>query len=187
MSSEELVLRVGGQTVRVQVHVEEPTNVGSHASASASVSVQPDNEENEGELVPATGPAPLHLLSRSTLGTVGGSPPITPEDRIRRAYQFGQRDSQAALDGEIQLPNDQFPLSSRYYVVLYQPSGDWPKVLGNLREFYKVVKEQRGDRSPDRQSAWKPGIYSRGFPSKVEVEAYLWGASCRYPNERSQS
>lgn len=187
MSSDELVVHVGSRRVRVQIEVEEDPAVSNHVSAASAEAAPSGEDLGSTELVPATGPAPLHLLVRSNLGSITGTPPITPQERIRRAYRFGQQDSQAALDAAIQAPSDQFPFANRWYAILYQPNGDWPKVVGNLRDFYKLVKEQRGDRSPDRSSPWKPGIYSRGFPSKVEVEAYLWGASCRFPREQSQN
>ena len=178
MSDNELVLSLRGQSIRVQVSVEN-TSANHGATSSAEASVPPETVQPE--LVPAEGAAPLHLLVRSQLGAVPG---FSAEDRIRRAYRLGQEDARAALLGEPQAARDIFPLASRQYVVLYQPNGDWPKVLGDLRSFYKLVKVQVGDREPGRASPWKEGIYSRGFASKVETEAYLWGASCRYPREQ---
>ena len=176
MSDSNWVVRIGNRILRITV--EEDPEVGP-AAASSSHHV-PGQEEWEfvdveeppkPELSPAEGPPPLHLLGRSRL--------CTPEARIRRAFELGQGDSRAALEGT----RDELPLRSTVYVVLYQPSGDWPKVVRDLGSFYSLVKEKVGSKPPNRASPWKPGIYSRGFPSEVEVEAYLLGASCQLPRK----
>ncbi|CAE7419993.1 BUB3.2 [Symbiodinium sp. KB8] len=110
---------------------------------------------SELELVVATGPAPLHLVRRSRLSTVGG---WSPEDRIRRAYQLGQGDCQAALDSSRQAPRDSFRVASSVYVILYDPNGHWPRFTRNLQRFYEATK-----------------AHSEGFPSLVEGEAYVLG------------
>ena len=185
MSDSNWVVRIGNRILRITV--EEDPEVGP-AAASSSHHV-PGQEEWEfvdveeppkPELSPAEGPPPLHLLGRSRLCTAGA---WTPEARIRRAFELGQRDSRAALDGTLQSARDELPLRSTVYVVLYQPSGDWPKVVRDLGSFYSLVKEKVGSKPPNRASPWKPGIYSRGFPSEVEVEAYLLGASCQLPRK----
>lgn len=181
MSENELVLTVKGQSIRVQISVDNEG--GSHAAASSEPSATSAAAETP-ELVPAEGPAPLHLLNRSNLGAVPG---YTAEERIQRAYRLGQEDCRAALLSGIQSASEGFPLANRYYVVLYQPNGDWPKVVEDLRSFYRLVKVQEGNREPNRASPWKEGIYTRGFASKVETEAYLWGASCQYPRRASAS
>ncbi len=183
MSDSNWVVRIGNRILRISV--EEDPEVAPAAAASSHY--VPDrgewefveaNEPPQIELSPAVGPPPLHLLRRSRLGTAGE---WTPEARIRRAFELGQSDSKAALDGSVQSARDELPLRSTVYVVLYQPSGDWPKVVRDLGSFYLLVKEKSGSKPPNRASPWKPGIYSRGFPSEVEVEAYLLGASCQLP------
>lgn len=177
MSRAELKLRPGERIVRLDVVA---------ASASSGDLAQHDPPETEWELVeeekasvelvPSTAPAPLHLVRRSRLSTVGD---WSPEAPIKRAYKFGQEDCQCALDGTCQGPWDRFPIRNTIYVILYCPSGVWPRLVTDLSTFYKLVKEQSGTRPPDRNSPWKKGIVSRGFASRVEAEAYLLGASCR--------
>ncbi|CAE7290791.1 unnamed protein product, partial [Symbiodinium sp. CCMP2592] len=78
------------------------------------------------ELIPSPGPVPLYLIRRSRLSTVGI---WTPEKRIERAFEWGQRDSAAALNGDFLESRDSFPLSSTVYVVLYDSNGS-PAVSG---------------------------------------------------------
>ena len=129
------------------------------------------------ELVPATGPPPLHLLRRSRLSAVGE---WTPEKRLARAFEFGLSDAQAALDGAYLASRDNFPVASCVFIILYDPSADWPESLGR---FYLAVKQASGKGQPSRASAWKPGIVSRKFPLLVEAEVYLLGAGCYYPSK----
>ena len=114
------------------------------------------------------------------MGTAGT---WSANDRILRAFDFGKQDCIAALESTLQLPRDQFRLSSRVFVILYDPSGDWPRYTKSLQAFYNAIKIQEGSRVPDPRSPWKPGIVSRGFASISEAEAYLAGASCRLPRE----
>lgn len=132
------------------------------------------------ELVVATGPPPFHLLRRGRLQAIQG---WSPEARIQRAFDLGKEDTQAALDNSFQSANDRFPLRSSVYVVLYDPTGDWPRYTKSLQKFYTAVKIPCRGQAPSRQSAWRPGVVTRGFPSIVEAEAYLAGGQCRLPRE----
>jgi hypothetical protein len=132
------------------------------------------------ELVPATGPPPLHLLRRGRLSTVGE---WTPARRVERAFELGKADGQVALDSGWQVARDNFPVRSAVYILLYDPTGDWPRYTRSLQRFYQAVKDCPPGREPGRTSPWKQGVVSRGFPSIVEAEAYLEGASCRLPRE----
>mgnify|MGYP001820771650 CR=1 FL=1 len=133
------------------------------------------------ELVPATGPPPLHLLRRGRLSTVGE---WTPARRVERAFELGRADGQVALDSGWQSARDNFPVRSTvYYVILYDPVGEWPRYTRSLRSFYLAVKDCPQGREPGRASPWRRGVVSRGFASIVEAEAYLEGASCRLPRE----
>ena len=184
MSGAESSVRVRVRAAEVVIEVRRPAEGRNQDGESEGewclVEGPPETGPTEGlELVVATGPAPLHLVRRSRLSTVAG---WTPEDRIRRAYRLGQEDCQVALDSGYQSAKDSFPVSSAVYVVLYDPSGDWPRYTRTLSRFYEAIKEPLAGRKPDRHSPWRRGVVSRGFPSIVEAEAYLEGASCRFPN-----
>lgn len=107
MSTAELKLRPGERIVRLDV-----------VAASASSGQEAEEEKASVELVPSTAPAPLHLVRRSRVSTVGD---WSPEARIKRAYKFGQEDCQCALDGTCQGPWDRFPIRNTIYVILYCP------------------------------------------------------------------
>ncbi len=166
-----------------------------HSASGSEVQVRhvkDDDEEEEWELVAeeareeplelvvATGPVPLHLLRRSRLQPLQG---WSPEERIRRAFEWGQKDTQAALEGVAQLPQDSFPIRSCIYVILYDTTGDWPKVTRSLQKFYEAVKIPCRGKAPSRHTPWRSGVVSRGFPSQVEAEAYLLGGQCQYPRK----
>ena len=184
MSEEGSAFRVRISSREVLVEVTRAAAEDRHNEAESGeweVVEAPSLEApSELELVVATGPAPLHLVRRSRLSTVGG---WSPEDRIRRAYQLGQGDCQAALDSSRQAPRDSFRVASSVYVILYDPNGHWPRFTRNLQRFYEATKAHSEGRKPDRQTPWRPGVVSRGFPSLVEGEAYVLGASCRWPSE----
>ena len=72
-------------------------------------------------------------------------------------------------------------MRSSVYVILYDPTGEWPRYTRSLQRFYEAVKDCPAGRTADRTSPWRRGVVSRGFPSIVEAEAYLEGASCRLP------
>lgn len=132
------------------------------------------------ELVVSSDPPPLHLLRRSQLRSVQG---WTPEERIRRAFRYGQEDTQSALDSSAQERSDNFPVRSSVYVVLYDPSGNWLRYTRSLDRYYEAVKLPFRGAAPSRRSNWRPGVVSRGFPSIVEAEAYLAGGRCHLPRE----
>ena len=187
MSSDRTHISVSVGRSSVQVSVDTPgesrssrhdTDPSDHQSWEV-ISEAPGEEL---ELVVARGPAPLHLLRRSRLRESQG---WTPERRIERAFQFGQRDTQAALDSVPQDSADRFPIRSAVYVVLYDPTGEWPKYTRSLQRFYELVKTPCRGQVPGRSSPWRSGVVSRGFPSIVEAEAYLAGGQCRLPREES--
>ena len=90
--------------------------------------------------------------------------------------------TQAALEGIAQLPQDSFPVRSCVYVILYDTTGDWPRVTRSLQKFYEAVKIPCRGKAPSRQTPWRSGVVSRGFPSQVEAEAYLLGGQCHAPS-----
>ena len=189
MSSPETILvRCGSKTIRIEVQDTPPiaaSDVADRASSSAAPEELPwelvteeESGERGSELSVCRTEPPLFLAHR-----VGAAGTWSARDRILRAFDFGKRDCIAALESTPQLPRDQFPLASRVFVILYDPSGNWPRYTKNLQAFYNAVKIEEGSRVPDRRSPWKPGIVSRGFASISEAEAYLAGASCRLPRE----
>ena len=66
-------------------------------------------------LTVSSDPPPLYLLIQNKLVDLVG---FSGEDRIRRAFSFGQTDCEAALLGSYQKPVDRFPLKSCFYVIL---------------------------------------------------------------------
>ena len=133
------------------------------------------------ELTPSKGPPPFHLLDSESLSTVGD---WKPRDRISRAFEFGRKDCLAAFGAAYQPARDSFPLASNFYVVLYDPSGDWPKVTQSLARFYNHVKVASGKKGASFASPWRPGVVSRGFASEAEARAYVCGAQCLYPKNK---
>ena len=124
------------------------------------------------ELVPSTDPPPLHLLRRSRLASRRD---WTPQRRLERAFELGQQDAESALEGRHQVSGGTFPLPTAVYVILYDPSGDWPRITRSRANYFRAVQSSTG--------VWRPNVVSRGFPSLVEAEAYCLGASCQLPNE----
>lgn len=179
-----LHLRVNSGAVEVEIHSASASDVQvRHIKDDGEEGEWEIVEEEAGEhleLVVATGPVPLHLLRRSRLQPLQG---WSPEERIRRAFEWGQKDTQAALEGISQLPQDAFPVRSCVYVILYDTTGDWPRVTRSLQKFYEAVKIPCRGKAPSRQTPWRSGVVSRGFPSQVEAEAYLLGGQCQYPRK----
>lgn len=180
--SSHVTVRFGSDSVEVSIAAEGRTSGSPRGNNDEEQGWElvSEGRESELELVVSTDPPPLHLLRRSQLRQVQG---WTPEDRIRRAYRFGQQDTQAALDSGIQPPKDDFPVRSSVFVVLYEPSGNWPRYTRSLDRFYEAVKIPLRGTAPNRRSNWRPGVVSRGFPSIVEAEAYLAGGRCHLPRE----
>ena len=153
----------------------------------------PEPEEEAAEVEPAEaaavlglelavhpGPPPLELLEEDPLQAVEA---WSPEDRIRRAFSFGQQDAISALYHRFLVRGDGFPVQSQVYVILYHPNGDWPRYTEDLASFYQAVKEVQAGQVATWSSPWIPGVVSRGLPSLVEAKAYLTRASCRWPNQ----
>lgn len=171
----------GTRTIRIEVE-------GADLAPSSTSGNHHEGDDDEWELVEpspqpltvSSEPPPLHLLTHNKLVDLVG---FSGEDRIRRAFRFGQTDCEAALLGSYQKPVDRFPLKSSFYVILYNPDGSWPRVIRDLATFYRVVKIETRGRAPDRSTPWKQGIVSRGFATQTEAEAYLLGARCPYPKE----
>ncbi|CAE7292878.1 unnamed protein product [Symbiodinium microadriaticum] len=176
-SSRSTTLRVsvGGTEVSIEINPgREPASASSHDDREWEVVGEPE-ADRVGlplELVPASGPVPLHLLRRARLATRSD---WTPQRRLERAFEFGKQDAECALEGRYQAPRDSFPIQTAVYVILYDPSGSWPRITRSSTSYFRAVQETRG--------VWRKGIVSRGFPSLVEAEAYLLGASCQLPNE----
>lgn len=181
-SSADIHVKVGSQLLRIQVtEVGEQHEGGTSSSPRSEWDLVSAPEEKGLELEVETGPPPLHLVKRSRLATAGV---WDPTSRIVRAFEFGKSDCLAALEQRPQEAADTgFPLRSQLYVILYDPTGDWPRYTNTLCTFYRAVKVPEPGRKPDRQSRWREGVVSRGFPSLVEAEAYLLGARCRLPSE----
>ena len=183
MSLDTTTIRVRVGSREVVININEGGSSSNHDDAEAAAEwevVEASGAAPERrELEAAVGEPPLHLLRRARLTTRGD---WTPERRIERAFTFGQRDSVAALEGCYQEARDDFPISSSVYVILYDPTGEWPRYTRSLSSFYQATKiTQPGERA-HRGSPWRRGIISRGFASIVEAEAYLFGASCRLPS-----
>ena len=164
----------------VQVNIQEGDSARPDQNTTSNGENTQNTPELENELVVSTSAPPLHLLRRGRLQPAQG---WTPEQRSERAFQWGQRDTQAALDSSIQGAADNFPIRTCVWVVLYNPSGEWPRYTRSLQRFYEVVKISSGGRPPSRASPWRAGIVSRGFASIVEAEAYLAGGRYRLPSE----
>ena len=180
-SSADIHVRVGSQLLRIQVSEVADSHEGGNPSTPRSEwDLVSAPEEHGLELEVATGPPPLHLVKRSRLSTAGSWDPTA---RIVRAFEFGKEDCLAALEQRPQRAADtEFPLRSQVYVILYDPTGNWPRYTNTLCTFYREVKVCEPGKKPDRQSRWREGVVSRGFPSLVEAEAYLLGAKCRLPS-----
>ena len=95
-----LHLRVNPGAVEVEIHSASASDVQvRHIKDDGEEGEWEIVEEEAGEhleLVVATGSVPLHLLRRSRLQPLQG---WSPEERIRRAFEWGQKDTQAALEG----------------------------------------------------------------------------------------
>lgn len=122
-----IVCARGTRTIRIEVEGAD--------LAPPSTSVNHHEEDHdEWELVEpipqpltvSSDPPPLYLLIQNKLVELVG---FSGEDRIRRAFSFGQTDCEAALLGSYQKPVDRFPLKSCFYVILYNPDRNWPKVM----------------------------------------------------------
>lgn len=122
-----IVCARGTRTIRIEVEGAD--------LAPPSTSVNHHEEDHdEWELVEpipqpltvSSDPPPLYLLIQNKLVDLVG---FSGEDRIRRAFSFGQTGCEAALLGSYQKPVDRFPLKSCFYVILYNPDRNWPKVM----------------------------------------------------------
>ena len=122
-----IVCARGTRTIRIEVEGAD--------LAPPSTSVNHHEEDHdEWELVEpipqpltvSSDPPPLYLLIQNKLVDLVG---FSGEDRIRRAFSLGQTDCEAALLGSYQKPVDRFPLKSCFYVILYNPDRNWPKVM----------------------------------------------------------
>lgn len=185
---------MSSQTTRVHLQLDSrnvEVTISARPRATGSAHHEEPGEEgswevvdgfgvDQDELAVATEDPPLHLLRRARLAKAED---WTPEARIRRAFEFGQADTQSALDSIPQRAADRFPLRSTVYVILYDPSGQWPRYTRSLQRFYEVTKIPCRGVAPTRNTPWRAGIVSRGFPSIVEAEAYLAGGRCRLPRE----
>ena len=136
--------------------------------------------EEEVELAVSTGPVPYHLLEGARLLASGA---WTPRQRIERAFDFGKTDAAAALFSYPQAPSGSFPLRSQYYIILYDPQGNWPRYTRNLQSYYRDVKIYKKGEVPGRLHAFRELVVSRGFASLPEAQAYVEGAQCRWPKE----
>ena len=176
-------VKVGGQNIEIEIQSADAASTGDrHGETEWEVVAQAESGGGVAstlELQPSEQGPPLHLLQRSRLSTVGE---WTPERRIIRAFEWGQRDSRAALDGAFQGSRDPFPISSSVYVLLYDPSGDWYRVFKFRSKFYETVKQVGGKAPAGRDTPWRPGVVYRGFASLVEVESNLLGGSCHCPS-----
>ena len=163
---------VDGSEVEVRVRPRIGASSGDDAAEWELVEAPEEGaDEPLPELAPARAGPPLHLLRRSRLAPRGD---WTPEKRIVRAYELGQSDGESALEGGRQRPSEPFPFQNSVYVILYDSSGEWPRVTRSSKRYFEAVKDKTG--------RWKPGLVSRAFPSLVEAEAYCLGASCQFPN-----
>ena len=119
-SNTSVVLRVGSSVVRVEV--QDASNQEEREWELVGEVVR---EPPLPELTVAEGGVPRHLLEGERLAC-GGT--WTVASRLSRAFDLGKSDCRAALEGLPQEPAlpDQFPWRSRIYVILYDPSGDWP-------------------------------------------------------------
>ena len=181
MSQSSTTVHIEGKHHKVVVTVQEAAPSDHQNSASSGPSEWEVVEEilEKGELAPSRHEPPLHLLRRSRLSTVGE---WTPERRLVRAFDWGKADAQTALDSSFSGRQDKFPLASAVYVILYDPSGEWPRYTRSVARFYAAVKDVKEGKVANRSSPWRPGIVSRGFPSLVEAESYLLGATCQLPS-----
>ncbi|OLP96619.1 hypothetical protein AK812_SmicGene21120 [Symbiodinium microadriaticum] len=146
-------MSIGSSRLSVEQHGEEEWIVVEAPEPEAT-------EDKPVELVPSSDGAPLHLVRRSRLSTIGA---WTPERRIERAFTLGQQDCQAVLDGTGQQAKDSFPIASAIYCILYEPSGNWPRITRSIQRFYEEVKVSTDGKAPGRYSQWRPGFYTRGI------------------------
>ncbi|CAE7534355.1 unnamed protein product [Symbiodinium sp. KB8] len=156
---------VDGSEVEVRVRPRIGASSGDDAAEWELVEAPEEGaDEPLPELAPSRAGPPLHLLRRSRLAPRGD---WTPEKRIVRAYELGQSDGESALEGGRQRPSEPFPFQNSVYVILYDSSGEWPRVTRSSKRYFEAVKDKTG--------RWKPGLVSRAFPSLVEAEAYCLG------------
>ena len=132
-------------------------------------------EDKPGELVPSSDGVPLHLVRRPRPSTIVA---WAPDRRIERAFNLGKQDCQAALEGPGPQARDSFPIASAIYCILYEPSGNWPRITNS-----PVL---RGSIRCQRAAKRRDGRLSGSLDSKPEGSP-LWlkllGATCRLPRE----
>ncbi|CAE7247502.1 unnamed protein product [Symbiodinium sp. CCMP2592] len=161
-----LRVSVGDTEVSIQIHPgREPASTSSHGGREWEIVGEPEGESARlaVELVPSTGAVPLHLVRRARLASRSD---WTPQRRLERAFEFGKQDAECALEGRYQAPRDSFPIQTAVYVILYDPSGNWPRITRSSANYFRAVQEPLG--------IWRKGIVLTLFSEAVDLLLLKW-------------
>lgn len=101
---------------------------------------------------------------------------LRSEFRIARAVRAG-RSARSKLDGvsRYTVPTPRIHCENNWYICLRAPSQPGGFLTANYRRYSREVKDRKGN--------FHPTGVSHGFPTLIEVAAYLAGAEAQWPPE----